>query len=82
MWICCSTPKPRRRSGLSWTLLEALSADASTPRLDGELILPGGGAVAWREFARRPDELLVKGAGGPALRPRPSVEALLTGAAA
>ena len=63
-------------------LAVALSADAGTPRLDGELILPGGGAVAWREFARRPDELLVKGAGGPALRPRPSVEALLTGAAA
>ena len=63
-------------------LVVALSADAGTPRLDGELILPGGGAVAWRELARRPDELLVKGVGGPALRPRPSVEALLTGAAA
>jgi len=62
--------------------VDALSADAHTPRLDGELILPGGAAVAWRELARRPDELLVKGTGGPALRPRPSVEALLTGAAA
>ena len=62
--------------------VDALSADAHTPRLDGELILPGGAAVAWRELARRPDELLVKGTGGPALCPRPSVEALLTGAAA
>jgi phosphoribosyl-dephospho-CoA transferase len=63
-------------------LVKSLSAGVSTPRLDGELILPGGGAVAWRELARRPDELLVKGAGGPALRPRLSIEALLAGAAA
>src|SRR3954452_5956112 len=55
---------------------EMLSADAGTPRLDGELILPEGRAVAWREFARRPDELLIKGAGGPVLLARLSVEAL------
>jgi len=64
------------------TLAQALSADASAPRLDGELILPSGTAVAWREFARRPEELLIKGAGGPALCPRASIEALFTRAAA
>ena len=63
-------------------LVQALSADASAPWLDGELILPGGAAVAWREFARRPDELLVKGVGGPALCPRASIEALFARAAA
>ena len=63
-------------------LAKALSADAGAPRLDGELILPGGEAVAWREFARRPDELLVKGTGGPALRTCRSLEALFEGAAA
>ena len=61
---------------------QALSNDASAPRLDGELILPGGAAVAWREFARRPEELLIKGAGGPALCARASIEALFARAAA
>jgi len=64
------------------TLVQALSADASAPWLDGELILPGGAAVAWREFARRPEELLIKGAGGPALCTRASIEALFARAAA
>ena len=64
------------------TLARALSADAGAPRLDGELILPGGAAVAWREFGRRPEELLIKGAGGPALCPRGSIEALFARAAA
>src|SRR3954468_5404415 len=64
------------------TLARALSPDAGAPRLDGELILPGGAAVAWREFARRPEELLIKGAGGPALCTRASIEALFARAAA
>jgi len=64
------------------TLAQALSADAGVPRLDGELILPGGAAVAWRELARQPEELLVKGAGGPALCARASIEALFARAAA
>ena len=64
------------------TLARALSPDAGAPRLDGELILPGGAAVAWREFARRPEELLIKGAGGPALCARASIEALFERAAA
>ena len=60
---------------------EALSTDRDAPRFDGELILPGGAAVSWREFARRPDELLIKGRDGPALRHRQDIEALFAGAA-
>jgi phosphoribosyl-dephospho-CoA transferase len=63
-------------------LARALSADAGAPRLDGELILPGDRAIAWREFARRPEELLVKSAGGPTLCTRLSIEALFARAAA
>ena len=47
-----------------WTDLErvtvALAALSGAPRLDGEAILPGGAAVAWRELARAPVRLLVK----------------------
>jgi phosphoribosyl-dephospho-CoA transferase len=32
------------------------------PRLDGELLLPGGRGIAWRELARRPARILVKSA--------------------
>jgi phosphoribosyl-dephospho-CoA transferase len=63
-------------------LAGALSTDAGAPRLDGELILPGDRAIAWREFARRPEELLVKSAGGPTLCTRLSIEALFARAAA
>jgi phosphoribosyl-dephospho-CoA transferase len=68
------------RLGPVMDFTKALSADRGTPRFDGELILPGGAAVSWREFARRPDELLMKGAYGPALRHRRYIEALFAGA--
>ena len=37
-------------------------------RLDGELELPDGKTVAWRELSIRPDRILVKSDHGPALR--------------
>jgi phosphoribosyl-dephospho-CoA transferase len=40
-------------------LLEPRAAGAE-PRLDGELLLPGGRAVAWRELLSRPRTILVK----------------------
>ena len=42
--------------------LEALTAfqPRTVLKLDGEVLLPGGGAVAWRELARRPRTVLVK----------------------
>jgi phosphoribosyl-dephospho-CoA transferase len=70
---------PRLGPVLDFT--KALSADMGTPRFDGELILPGGAAVSWREFARQPNELLIKGAHGPALRHRQVIEGLFAGAA-
>lgn len=39
------------------------------PRLDGELLLGGGRAVAWREVLARPARILVKTAGAPRLEP-------------
>ena len=38
-------------------------------RLDGEIILPDGGGVNWREFLGTPDTLLVKTMRGVEIRP-------------
>lgn len=54
-------------------LADALAALPALPRLDGEIALPDGRAVAWRELARRPDTVLVKGHGGPWIVPIASV---------
>ncbi len=44
-----------------WSVVDLLQAhDGGAPRLDGELLLPGGRAVAWRELATRPARVLVK----------------------
>jgi phosphoribosyl-dephospho-CoA transferase len=51
------------------------------PRLDGEIVLPGGGFVSWREFAARPKRILVKGAEAVHLRPISDVDALIARAA-
>jgi len=48
---------------------------AGPPRLDGELLLPGGRAVAWRELAGGAARILVKTADAVALVPRARVEA-------
>ncbi len=37
-------------------------ARPEAPPLDGELLLPGGRGIAWRELARRPARILVKSA--------------------
>lgn len=50
-------------------LLDILSGCPATPRLDGEIVLPDGWAVAWRELALRPASVLVKGPTGVAMRP-------------
>jgi phosphoribosyl-dephospho-CoA transferase len=51
---------------------------ADGPRLDGEILLPDGGAVAWRELAARPSKLLVKGPRDVTLRDRAAVAALFS----
>ncbi len=50
-------------------LATALAGIEAKPRLDGELQLPGGDAVSWRELAQRPERVLVKMPAGVALRP-------------
>jgi len=43
--------------------LETLSEASREVRLDGEVLLPDGGAVAWRELASHPHRLLKLGPG-------------------
>lgn len=50
-------------------LLTEAAAAAGAPRLDGEIILPGGWGVAWRELAARPNAVLLKGGEDAVLRP-------------
>lgn len=58
-------------------LLDLLAAVGDcSPRLDGEILLPDGAAVAWRELAGRPARLLVKGPAEVGLRDLASVLAL------
>ena len=71
---------PRR-----WTEVERLMAElqflcgpGAVPRLDGEVLLPDGGAVAWRELADRPARLMVKGPRDVALRDHAAVAALFS----
>jgi phosphoribosyl-dephospho-CoA transferase len=53
-----------------WDGLDVLDAHDGDPvRLDGEVLLGGGQAVAWRELARRPARVLVKSVDGVALLP-------------
>jgi phosphoribosyl-dephospho-CoA transferase len=53
-----------------WAGLEVLAArDQGPVRLDGELVLEGGRAMAWRELLLRPSRVLVKSVDGVALLP-------------
>jgi len=45
-------------------------AERAPTRLDGEIVFPGDHAVAWREWAKGADAVLVKHVAGVALRPR------------
>lgn len=64
---------PRERWQLDGLLDLLAAAGDGTPRLDGEILLPDGAAVAWRELAGRPARLLVKGPAEVSLRDLPSV---------
>jgi phosphoribosyl-dephospho-CoA transferase len=55
-----------RDLGVALRLLAERAAGIA-PRLDGELLLPGGRGVAWRELAARPARILVKSLAGVAL---------------
>lgn len=59
--------------------VRALSAASGEgPRLDGELLLGDGSAVAFREYAARPAEILVKAHGGAVLDGLDAVDARLS----
>jgi phosphoribosyl-dephospho-CoA transferase len=68
-----------------WRELEAalalLGGRRGSPRLDGEVLLPGGRAVSWRELASGAARVLVKRAGGGALVPVAEVRRALDPAA-
>ncbi len=48
--------------------IAAMLAGPNSPRLDGEVLLSDGNAVALREYVSGREEMLVKGHGGPWLR--------------
>ncbi|HYG90735.1 MAG TPA: malonate decarboxylase holo-[acyl-carrier-protein] synthase [Azospirillum sp.] len=59
--------------------LQTLAKTKAIPRLDGEVLLPDGGAVAWRELAAQSARLIVKGANNVTLRERAAIAALFLG---
>ncbi|WP_052293754.1 malonate decarboxylase holo-[acyl-carrier-protein] synthase [Azospirillum sp. B510] len=67
---------PSGRRSLERVLALLAEAGDGTPRLDGEILLPDGAAVAWRELAGRPARLLVKGPAAVELRDLSAVLAL------
>lgn len=58
--------------------LQSLCGPGAVPRLDGEVLLPDGGAVAWRELVARPARLMVKGPRDVSLRDYAAVAALFS----
>ncbi|RKH02002.1 malonate decarboxylase holo-[acyl-carrier-protein] synthase [Corallococcus praedator] len=56
--------------------LEAVSRRHSVVRLDGEVLLPDGGAVAWRELALEPEIIWVTGPRGACPRTLKDLRAL------
>ena len=59
-------------AGPAWRLARGLAAAQETlgpVRMDGEILLPDGGGVQWRELSRARREVLVKTLDGVELRP-------------
>jgi phosphoribosyl-dephospho-CoA transferase len=76
------TPKPGRSPTRLIALLEHFARLYPAPRLDGEIALPGGDFVSWREYAARPRQILVKGGDNVRLRPIGDIDLLLEARAA
>ncbi len=62
--------------------LEGFAERHAAPRLDGEIALPGGDFISWREYAARPRLILVKGASNASLRAIEDIDRLLAARAA
>jgi phosphoribosyl-dephospho-CoA transferase len=69
--------RPRDLAALARALVLLTRRAAGPPRLDGEVLLPGGRAVAWRELAGGAARVLVKSSDAVALEPRARVMAWL-----
>jgi malonate decarboxylase holo-[acyl-carrier-protein] synthase len=63
-------------------LLQDFANRWPAPRLDGEIALPGGDFVSWREYFARPKKILVKGADHVSLRAIEEIDALFSARAA
>lgn len=55
---------PATRAQLAACLRELEDFAGGAPRIDGEIVLPSGEGIAWRELAARPRELLARSLGG------------------
>lgn len=62
-------PRDRAACVRAGDILDRFAAAFPAPRLDGEFVLPDGGAVAWRELLGGPERILVKHLDRLALRP-------------
>ncbi len=71
-------PATRRDLAGAVAALRDFEARRPVPRLDGEVRLPDGGFVAWRELAAEPPLVLVKGSAGATLRRFSEIAALFT----
>ena len=76
------TPTHADQLSATLALLRKFESRWPAPRLDGEIALPGGAFVSWREFAARPSKILVKDADHVSLRPIEHIDALLAARAA
>ena len=61
---------PTTEEQLHLVLRVLVSMEGTRPRLDGEIVLPDGRAVAWREAASDSATLLIKGLSDVSLVPR------------
>lgn len=69
------SPRDQRELALGIEVLQFWETKFSLVA-DGEILLPDGRAVAWREFSAQPDRVLVKGLSKPALEPFWQIKAL------
>jgi phosphoribosyl-dephospho-CoA transferase len=69
-------PKSWTSAIMLCTLLQRFEALHPSPRLDGELMLPDGDCVAWREFRSLPRHVLAKGPREVRLRALTDIRAL------
>lgn len=76
------TPAHGGQAATWLTLLRNFESRWPAPRLDGEIVLPQGAFVSWREFSTRPKKILVKGAYNVRLSPIEDIDALLAARAA